>query len=402
VRRLLETTGSNATESLGVQTLASFGHLAGQTQTPGATPELIQRRIEAASPAPQKPIYDRPALLDEEVVPAEETAASSTEAPETAPPAEQRATAPPEEQAAAEPAASPATQQAENAPAAEQSAGAAGAAQESGPVADAPSASYIVPFDRHPVAAPGERIIFRGDFTDPSPGDYQLEYSTTGGHFNAADGATTVTIAGLTSGNVNFFVPRPWDGTTAVQVVLKVKKKSDNSVTQSETWDFALKARYPTTITQVEGTGETNLPGIYTYDIGPALATGHKPFYEHQTILERFSNWSLANIAPADIAPDYRKNHSLDSTAAITRHFLGDYAGNNGTFTVNADDRIGDQHGGHPDLSNLVSNLAAPKDIEVALPQTYEAKPGTALGNFTITRILKADGTTWKVKKAKT
>lgn len=46
-----------------------------------------------------------------------------------------------------------------------------------------------------------------------------------------------------------------------------------------------------------------------------------------------------------------------------------------------------------------MANLTAPKDIEIALPQTYEAQPGTALGRFTITRVHKTDGT-WKVKKA--
>jgi hypothetical protein len=266
-------------------------------------------------------------------------------------------------------------------------------------VTDAPSASYIVPFDRHPLAAPGERVIFRGDFTDPSPASYQLEYSTTGGHFTSATGPTTRTIAGLVSGNVDFFVPTPWNGTSAVQVVLKVKKISDNSIAKTETWDFGLKTRYPTTMTQREGTGETNLPGVYTYDIGPVVIPYVPPYYQHQTILERFGNWSLANIVPADISAAYRTAHSLNTAAAVSQHFLGNYAGNNGTFTVDANDQIADQHGGHPDLSNLVSNLATPKDIEVALPQTYEARPGTALGNYTVTRVLKADGTTWKVKK---
>jgi hypothetical protein len=152
-------------------------------------------------------------------------------------------------------------------------------------------------------------------------------------------------------------------------------------------------------MTQREGTGEVNLPGVYHYDIGPVVVPYAPPFYQHQTILERFGNWSLANIGPADIAVAYRTAHALNSTADVSRHFLGNYAGNNGTFTVDANDQIADQHGGHPDLSNLVSNLATPKDIEVALPQTYEAQPGTALGNYTVTRILKADGTTWKVKK---
>ena len=110
-------------------------------------------------------------------------------------------------------------------------------------------------------------------------------------------------------------------------------------------------------------------------------STGTAPFYEHQTILEWFDNWSISNIAPEDIREAYRTTHGLTSTAAITTHFIGTYAGNNGTFTVNASDRVGDRHGGHPDVENLASNLTTPKDIEVALPQTYEAQPGTAMAS---------------------
>ena len=269
-------------------------------------------------------------------------------------------------------------------------------------VQNAPAVAYSVPFDHHPLAAPGERIIFNSIFTDPSPQDYQLEYSTTGGHFTAANGAVTKTIAGLNSGNVDFFVPTPWDGRSAVQVVLKVTKKSDNSVAHTETWDFGLKTHFPTTMTQREGTGERELPGVYTYDIGPALASGSAPFYQHLTILERFGDQTLANIDPADIKPAYRASHALNSKAAVSQHFVDKGSGGNGTFTVDGSDRIADQHGGHNDLTNLVNNLTAPKDIEVVLPQTYEAKPGVALGNYRITRVLKADGTTWKVKKGPT
>ena len=123
------------------------------------------------------------------------------------------------------------------------------------------------------------------------------------------------------------------------------------------------------------------------------------PFYQHQTILERFANWRLANVEPADIAAPYRAANGLTTADAVSRHFLPAYAGDNGTFTVDANDAIADRHSGNPDLSNLVANLAAPKEIEVALPQTYEARPGVPLGNYVVTRILKADGRTWKVKK---
>ncbi|WP_428268398.1 hypothetical protein [Haliangium sp.] len=271
---------------------------------------------------------------------------------------------------------------------------------ETGEVSDAPSQRYIVPFDRNPLAAPGERIIFRAEFTDPQPSNYEIHFSTTGGHFTSASGPTARTIAGLRSGNVDFFVPSPWNGSSTVQVVMQLRRASGGAVVQTETWNFGLKSYYPTAITQREGGGERSLPAVYTYTIGPARPSGTAPFYQHQTILERFSNWTLANIVPSDIDATYRTTHGLTSTAAISAHFLGNYAGNNGTFTVDGSDRIADRHGGHPNLSNLVSQLATPKDIEVALPQVYEAQPGTTLGSYTVTRVLKADGTTWKVKKS--
>lgn len=268
-----------------------------------------------------------------------------------------------------------------------------------GAMRDAPTATYLVPFDRSPVAAPGERIIFSAEFTGGASADYEIAYSSVGGHFTSATGPATLTIQGLISGNVNFFVPSPWNGTDAVGVTMTLKKKSDGSAVRTETWNFGKKAYYPTTMTQREDASLRDLPGIYHYDLGPARAGATAPFYQHQTILEAFDNWSISNIAPEDIKEAYRTAHGLTSPAAITTHFIGNYAGSNGTFTVDAHDRIADQHGGNPNVDNLVGNLAAPKDIEIALPQTYEAQPGTALGRFTITRVHKSDGT-WKVKKA--
>ena len=91
---------------------------------------------------------------------------------------------------------------------------------------------------------------------------------------------------------------------------MQLKKKSDGSAVQTETWNFGKKAYYPTTMTQHEGTGEVDLPGRYTYDIGPARPSGTAPFYERQTILEWFDNWSIGNIAPEDIREAYRKHTS--------------------------------------------------------------------------------------------
>jgi hypothetical protein len=134
-------------------------------------------------------------------------------------------------------------------------------------VTDAPTATYIVPFDRSLLATPGERIICRAEFTGGASADYEIVYTTTGGHFTTATGPTTLTIQGLASGNVNFFVPTPWNGTDPVSITMQLKKKSDGSAIRTETWNFGKKAYYPTTMTQREGTGERDLPGDYTYDI---------------------------------------------------------------------------------------------------------------------------------------
>jgi hypothetical protein len=266
-------------------------------------------------------------------------------------------------------------------------------------VRDAPTEVYIVPFDRSPLAAPGERIICRAEFTGATDADYEIVYSCVNGHFNSAAGPASVTVQGLRSGNVNFYVPSPWNGTDAVSVTMKLRKRSNASIAQTETWTYAKKAIYPTKMTQKEGTGERTLPGVYNYDLGPELPAGTKPFYEHQTILEWFDTWTIPNIEPADIKEAYRTANNLTSKAAITTFVLGPYAGSNGTFTVNNNDVVADQHGGHPDVEDLASNLVTPKDIEVALPQTYEAKPGTSLGKYMVTRVRKTDGS-WKVKKA--
>jgi hypothetical protein len=266
-------------------------------------------------------------------------------------------------------------------------------------LADAPSAVSVIPFDRAPLAAPGERIIFNSEFNDPSPSDYRLEYSTVGGHFTSASGPLTRTVAGLRSGNVDFFVPTLWDGTGTLSVTLVVRKTADSSAVRTDTWTFGRKERYPTTMSQQEDTGERALPGRYRYDIGPAVIPMRAPYYEHQTILERFGTWTLTNVEPDDIVDPYRTDQGLTTAAAVSAHFLGAYGGSNGTFTVNDKDQIRDRHGGHPDLRALVARLVAPKEIEVELPQTYEARPGTALGEYVVTRVLKADGTTWAVKK---
>lgn len=267
---------------------------------------------------------------------------------------------------------------------------------------NAPAVTYSIPFDHKPLSAPGERVIFNARLTDPKPDDYQLEYSTTGGHFSSDQGPTSLIVQGLVSGNVDLLVPKPWDGKTTVQVVLKVRKIADRSLARTETWTFGLKSRIPKSMKQKEGTGERTMPANYLYELGPAVAGQKPPYYEHQTILERFASSTLGNIEPGDLKPAYLAAHKLTSAAEISAKFVNPGSGMNGTFTVDAGDGIVDQHGGTYNLGDLVANLVKPKDIEVTLPQVFEATPGTTLGKYTITRVLKADGRTWKVKKGPT
>ncbi len=104
----------------------------------------------------------------------------------------------------------------------------------------------------------------------------------------------------------------------------------------------------------------------------------------------------------ADLKPEYAKLHGLSSQSAVTAHFFGSDAGQNGTFTVFAGDKIYDRHGGGmPDKTTFEEALTTMKEIHVDLPQFYEAEPGQTLGHYNIRRILKTDGTK-SLQKSKT
>jgi hypothetical protein len=60
---------------------------------------------------------------------------------------------------------------------------------------------------------------------------------------------------------------------------------------------------------------------------------------------------------------------------------------------------MADQHGGMVGGDDAKAQLVAPKQVEKILDQTYESDPGTALGRYTITRILKPDGSKKITKK---
>ena len=167
------------------------------------------------------------------------------------------------------------------------------------PVA-APTENYVVPFDQHPLSAPGEQIIFNDQFDHATPNLFQLKFTATGGKFDTATGPAVKTIPGLVSGNQFFFINSTWDGTSAVSVTLQVQKVADSSVVWTRTWTFGKKVHYPTMITQQEAEGEVALPGVYSYKLGPDLGADGVDDYLHQTILESFGQ-RTCNITMADL-----------------------------------------------------------------------------------------------------
>ena len=262
---------------------------------------------------------------------------------------------------------------------------------------DEPVAEYVIPFDRNPLSAPGERIIFGARYTDPNPDNYELHYTGEGGEFDSrGSGTTTKTYPGINQRNINFYIASDWDGESPVTVTLQLKQVSDATVVDTTTWNFSKKEYYPTTIEQSEGEEEFDNPAIYTYTVGPDRNEDGNDDYIGQTILERFGT-RRSNVRLEDLGFLYVLRHGLNSDQDVTDHFFGT-SSSNGTFTVSEGDQFHDRHGGMRGADTAFNELVEPKEIHVELPQKYEAEPGTTLGSFIVRRIRKEDGTR-KIKK---
>jgi hypothetical protein len=262
-----------------------------------------------------------------------------------------------------------------------------------------PHERFVIPFDSVPQSAPGETVLFHALFDGAPSREFQYVFTGVGGKFG---GAATRAVPGLDSDNVPFVIDSAWDGRSAVTVKLELKRLADSSVVKTWNWTFSRKMRLPTTIRQEQPEDALPLGTSYDYKLGPDLGGDGKIDYGHQTILETFGT-PTCNVKVGDLKPDWRKqNASVDSDAAILTHFfLGGGGGANGTFTVDADDKIHDQHdGGLLDKADFEAALTTMKEIRCEIVQTYSVKPGTALARYRITRILKPDGTKL-VKKAK-
>jgi hypothetical protein len=279
-----------------------------------------------------------------------------------------------------------------------------GATGSAPPVAgrDAPDPTGpLIPFDRNPLSAPGEQIIFDADLTHATPTDYQLVYTGAGGDFNTTgSGTKSVTVPGLKKSNLYFFIDSKWDKKSSVTVKLEIQKAADKSVVKTETWTFGPKPYFPTEVTQKQSeTDEHDNPARFRYKVGPDRGKDGKADYEHQTVLESFGT-RTSNIKLADLKPEYAKAKGLTTDQQVTDHFFGT-SSENGTFAINKDDEFGDRHSGGVDKARLEAALTTMKDVYVDLPQTYSSEPGVALGKYTVRRITKENGDK-KIKKWKT
>jgi hypothetical protein len=261
-----------------------------------------------------------------------------------------------------------------------------------------PVEKYVIPFDHSPKASPGEQIIFGATYEHSKPTDYKLVYTSVGGHFDSqGSGTATKTFPGISQSNIYWFVDAKWNGKTAVTMKLELQK-TDGTLVATTNWAFSQKAYQPTTIAQDETEGERDNPAIYHYKIGPSRGAGDA--YIGFTILEKFAGPYTTNLVLADIKPAYAKSSGLSTDADIAKHFFPG-TGDNGTFTVSAGDKIADQHGGMSGADQAKAELAAPKQIEKTLVQSYESEAGKPLGTYTITRMMKTDGSK-KITKKKT
>jgi len=261
-----------------------------------------------------------------------------------------------------------------------------------------PVEKYVIPFDHKPLSSPGEQIIFGATYEHSKPADYKLVYTSAGGHFDAqGSGVTSKTFPGISQRNINWFVDAKWNGKTAVTMKLELQK-TDGTVVATTNWTFGKKTTQPTTITQKETEGERDNPASYSYTLGPAGKSGDA--YIGFTILEKFAGPYTTNLAIGDIKPAYAKQNGLSNSDDIAKHFFPG-TGDNGTFTVSAGNEIYDTHGGIAGADQAKAQLAAPKQIEKNLEQSYESDPGKVLGTYTITRLMKTDGTKKITKKKK-
>lgn len=272
-----------------------------------------------------------------------------------------------------------------------------------------PREEYQAPFDVAPLSSAGERVLFNGNYVvipEAVEHYHELVATATNGSFDTQGGPVTKTfrtgyeVNRIDTGNVSFFIPDQFEAGDTASVKIEIKARSTGRVLRTKTWNFTPRTQAPTELDQLEpGNEEKDIPGVFSYHAGPAIDGADPPYYEHHTVLEEFLS-RTSNLDVDDMEQEWlTANGITDKRALDTKLFSG--ASNNGTFVLDDEDKMFDQHGGGQDmLDEAARHLKVPKEVHVDLPQTYTAGPGNVLGEFLVRRKLKIDGT-YKVQKFK-
>ncbi|MDE3195421.1 MAG: hypothetical protein KGN84_03700, partial [Acidobacteriota bacterium] len=238
-------------------------------------------------------------------------------------------------------------------------------------------------------------------------GPYTVTLTITGGPASwdsKGSGTTVKTFNSLETGNVFLFADDMWPDGQTITVVAKAVDNAPNPAPPdvgstkdadfSLTWTIVKRTQCPTTMTTnanaCNGCGPPNVfranPALYAYDMGPALPPPLIfPYYANQTILESFSAVSAYQFTLASLLPAFKmSNPTLTTPDAVANFLFG--TGNNGTFVIDNQDRIYDQHG-RPALQTGVFTVdALNTGVGYVLPQTYSCGPN-AVKSYTITTL---------------
>lgn len=269
----------------------------------------------------------------------------------------------------------------------------------------------------------GEKLVFNVEISDkdrkrPKPaggapgawieianvGPYDLVWKITGdAEFDSlGSGSTDKTIHGSESGNLYVFVKASWNETTPISVKVTVKDNAPAPVapnTGSATdpdavreWTLVKRTKpCPTDMHTVTGTVNSFVPcpATYTYEMLPDLPPAGHPDYENQTVLESFGSKSAGGgFAMTDLTAAWKAANPLANTPDKAAAVIFPNSGNNGTFVIDATDRIADQHNGFGDTLPFTPAAKA-AGVSWTMQQTYSCG-GHDIKMYTLTRRYKA------------
>jgi hypothetical protein len=288
--------------------------------------------------------------------------------------------------------------------------------------------TYSAPLVKNNIkVSPGETVLFNvrstdkdrqrcktgGAWTDidPGPGPYEIKWTITGeAEFDAAgSGKTTKTTTGLSSGNVTMVVKAAWDGTGNIAVEAKIVDNAPNPVAAPDigttkdddspiNWTFIKRVRCPESTEETAPGTPFNQwrasPASYSYIMNPDVAPAGRPDYEKETILETFGNVTAVGFTMDDLTEAWKTANPMQNTPDKVAVFLWN-SSNNGTFVVDANDKIHDRHGGFGDVSPF-TDAAKARGFGYIKPQQYKCN-GNTIGTYSIEREYK--GGTIRIRK---